>query len=70
MSYERFDIGELSVPERLLLAQELVDSVLSETMTFSPSQLADLYERAKAIDAGDVVCEDWSVVKTRLLNRL
>lgn len=61
------DVAALSAPERLLLAQQLLDSVLAEAMPLSPPQLEEVRRRAAAIDAGDVACEPWDTVRDRLL---
>jgi putative addiction module component (TIGR02574 family) len=57
----------LSAPERLLLAQQLVDSVLSDAMPLTSEQESEVHRRAAAIDAGEVFCEPWDVVRARLL---
>lgn len=60
------DLTSLSAPERLLLAQQLVDSVLAEAMPLSPAQAAEVRQRAAAIDSGDIACETWPQVHARL----
>lgn len=64
------DFAAMTTPERLLLAQELLDSVLSETTPLTSEQLADLEARARDIDSGIEPCEDWEVVRRRLLSSL
>lgn len=61
------DLATLSPPERLLLAQQLLDSVLAEALPLSALQLEEVRRRAAAIDAGRVVCEPWEAVRARLL---
>lgn len=61
------DITALSAPERLLLAQQLLDSVLAEAIPLAPQQIEEVRRRAAAIDAGEAVCESWGAVKARLL---
>jgi putative addiction module component (TIGR02574 family) len=61
-----FDFASLTAPERLLLAQQLVDSVLAEAMPLSPAQAAEVRLRAAAIDQGAVVCEPWGEIFPRL----
>lgn len=60
------DLSTLSAPERLLLAQQLVDSVLAEAMPLTPAQAAEVRSRAIAIDAGDVACDGWTQIHARL----
>lgn len=61
------DIMALSPPERLLLAQQLLDSVLVEAMPLAPREIEEVRRRASAIDAGEAKCEAWGGVKLRLL---
>ena len=61
------DLSALSPPERLLLAQQLLDSVLAETMPLTAQQIEEVRRRAAALDAGDSVCEPWDAVRERLL---
>jgi putative addiction module component (TIGR02574 family) len=56
----------MTAPERLLLAQQLVDSVLAEAMPLTPSQAPEVRNRAAAIDQGVLACEPWSAVRARL----
>ena len=67
---DEIDFAAMTAPERLLLAQELLDSVLSEATPLTPEQLADLEARARGIDSGKEPCEDWEIVKQRLLRNL
>lgn len=61
-----FNLAALTAPERLLLAQQLVDSVLAEAMPLTPAQADEVRHRAAAIDSGDITCEPWPQVHTRL----
>lgn len=63
-----FDFTALSAPERLLLAQQLLDSVLAEAMPLTVQQLDEVTRRAAAIDAGEMVCEPWETVRARLMH--
>ncbi len=63
-----FDFTALSAPERLLLAQQLLDSVLAEAMPLTVQQLDEVTRRAAAIDAGEMTCEPWETVRARLLH--
>jgi putative addiction module component (TIGR02574 family) len=62
-----FDFTGLSAPERLLLAQQLLDSVLAEATPLAPQQLAEMQRRAEAIDSNQIACEPWGSVRARLL---
>lgn len=62
-----FDFSSLSAPERLLLAQQLLDSVLAEATPLTPQQIAEMHRRAAAIDSGAVACDSWEVVRSRLM---
>jgi putative addiction module component (TIGR02574 family) len=60
------DLARLSVAERLLLARNLIDSVLCESMPLTDAQLGEIERRIHAIDSGDSRCEDWEVVRAPL----
>lgn len=62
-----FDFSHLSAPERLLLAQQLLDSVLVEAMPLTPPQLEEVCRRAAAIDRGEATCEPWEQVRQSLM---
>lgn len=57
----------LSAPERLLLAQQLLGSVLAESLPLSDAQIAEVRKRSAALDAGQASAEPWADVKARLL---
>jgi putative addiction module component (TIGR02574 family) len=61
-------LTQLSLPERVELAQRLWDSVHADACAapFTPEQLAELDRRIEAIDSGEVVCEPWETVRDRL----
>lgn len=63
-----FDFTTLSAPERLLLAQQLLDSVLAEAMPLTVQQLEEITRRATAVDAGEMTCEPWETVRARLMH--
>lgn len=61
-----FNLAALTAPERLLLAQQLVDSVLVEAMPLTPAQAAEVRNRAAALDQGTLTCVPWSDIRLRL----
>lgn len=67
MSNHMIDLATLTAPERLLLAQQLLDSVLAEALPLTAQQVEEVRRRAAAIDAGMVTCEPWEAIKARLL---
>lgn len=62
-SFKDFDYFGLTPTERILLAQELLDSVVADSQPDAPpltdQQLAEMQRRASAIDAGEVKCVPW-----------
>lgn len=56
----------LPAAERLVLAQQLLDSVIAEAMPLTPAELAEIHRRATELDGGRVACESWESVRTRL----
>jgi putative addiction module component (TIGR02574 family) len=66
-----FDYSQLSSAERILLAQELWDSVEPEARSWplTAEQQAEIERRIAAIDAGTMPTYPWEDVKQRLLNR-
>lgn len=64
---DEIDCAAMTAPERLLLAQELLDSVLYESIPLTPAQIADVESRLADIDSGREVCESWDSVRKRLL---
>ena len=69
-THTSFDFSALSVAERLLLIQDLADSVRSETTPLTAEQLAEVDESIREIDAGEAQCEPWESAKARLLRDL
>lgn len=64
-----YDFTALSAPERLLLAQQLVDSVLAEATPLTPSELMEMNRRAAAVDSGQATTESWESLRSRLTAR-
>lgn len=71
ISINDIDFSRLSPAERLLLAQELWDTVHEEAQTLpvSTEQRAEIERRLAAVDAGTMPLHPWEEVKRRLLNR-
>lgn len=65
------DIRDLSISERILLAQELWDSVAEQAneMPVSPQQAAILEQRLNALASDGNQGEAWQAVKSRILGR-
>lgn len=63
------DYLHLSAAERLLLVQDILDSVMAETRAepLTPAQLAELHRRCTDLDAGVVTCEPWNDVRASFL---
>lgn len=64
-----YDFTALSAPERLLLAQQLVDSVLAEATPLTPSELVAIHRRAAAVDNGEASTDSWESLRLRLTAR-
>lgn len=64
------DFSDLSSTDRLLLAQELLDSVLAEAEVhpLNDEQLAELDRRCAAIDRGESPCVAWDSVRDHFLS--
>lgn len=60
----------LPVPDRLVLAQDILDSVLAEAQAapLHPDQLAELDRRCAAVDSGVMRAHAWEDVRSQLLN--
>jgi putative addiction module component (TIGR02574 family) len=70
MNLKDFDYFGLTPAQRILLAQELWDSVAEETvLETTPEQRAEIERRAALVDAGQMGTSTWPEVKTRLLAR-
>jgi putative addiction module component (TIGR02574 family) len=67
-SIHELDVSELSIAQRIQIAQDLLDSVLLETQgeVFTPEQLAEIDRRVAASDAGTIVGEPWETVYAQL----
>jgi putative addiction module component (TIGR02574 family) len=65
------DISRLTPAERILLAQDLWDSVAleAESMPLTPAQQQEIERRLAAADRGAVKYSPWNEVKRRLLRR-
>lgn len=68
---EQFDYRSLPLAERILLAQEILDSVVAESHgdLFTRGQLEEIDRRVAAADAGALVAEPWEAVHARLSAR-
>ncbi len=64
-----FDFSAMATTERLLLAQQLLDSVLTESCALSERDLAEIDRRIADIESGKVVCVPWDEVRQRLRSR-
>jgi putative addiction module component (TIGR02574 family) len=71
MTNKDIDYTSLTPKERILLAQELWDSVAHERAfpQATPEQQAEIKRRAASIDAGKMGTTTWPEVKARLLSR-
>jgi putative addiction module component (TIGR02574 family) len=70
-SFTDFDFSGLSAAERLLLAQELLDSVYDAVTpdTISQPQIDELHRRRNELTSGQVQGVPWEQVKTTLRAR-
>jgi putative addiction module component (TIGR02574 family) len=66
------DLLNLSVTERIQLAEDLWDSVAAhpEQVATSEEQLAELERRLAELDKNPEAGESWDVVKARILDSL
>jgi putative addiction module component (TIGR02574 family) len=64
-----FDFSYLSAAERILLAEDLWDSVAAEQNAppLSPAQTDELQHRTAAADRGETTYSSWSEVRRELL---
>ena len=64
------DFSQLSPTDRVLLAQELWDSVVAENVVppTTPEQRAEIERRIALVDAGEMGTSTWTEVKARILN--
>ena len=60
---------QLSPAERILLAQDILDSVVADANPepLTPDQLAEIDRRIKAVEAGTMRCHRWSDVRDEFL---
>lgn len=71
MTHKDIDYTSLTPKERILLAQELWDSVAQEHgfSQATPEQQAEIKSRAALVDAGRMGTATWPEIKARILNR-
>lgn len=71
ISIHDLDVSALTITQRIQIAQDLLDSVLHETLGeyFAPEQLAEIDRRVAASDAGRVVGEPWEAVYLQLMKQ-
>ena len=65
-----FDFSRLTPAERILLAEDLWDSVTAEqdVPPLTPAQQEELQRRLAAADRGEMTYSSWQDVKRRLLH--
>lgn len=65
-----FDFSQLSSAERILLAEDLWDSVAAEDNAppLTPAQQEELQRRLEAADRGEMTYSPWGHIKRRLLS--
>jgi putative addiction module component (TIGR02574 family) len=65
-----FDFSHLTAAERILLAEDLWDSVTAEQEAppLTPAQQEELQRRVEAADRGEATYSPWMDVKRRLLH--
>jgi putative addiction module component (TIGR02574 family) len=70
-SPDPFDFSHLSVAERILLAQQLWESVHTspEASPLTDAEKQELERRWKAFEAGEMTGSSWPEVKQDLLRR-
>lgn len=68
-SPDDIDYLHLSVAERIVLVQDILDSVVAEAHAepLTPSQLAEMERRADAVDAGTEHRVPWDKVRAGFL---
>jgi putative addiction module component (TIGR02574 family) len=66
---DKIDIARLSPAERILLAEDLWDSLAAgqNPPALTPAQLEELERRLAAADRGEMTYSSWDEVKRRLL---
>lgn len=72
ISPEDIEYWRLSPADRLVLAQDIIDSVLAESSAppLSLAEIAELRSRVDDIDTGRVRCEPWPNVRGRLCSQV
>ncbi|NUQ13528.1 MAG: addiction module protein [Gemmatimonadaceae bacterium] len=71
LSLDDIDYWKLSIADRLVLVQDILDSVLAETHAepLAPQQGAQIDRRTGALDSGEMNGEPWETVRERLIAR-
>jgi putative addiction module component (TIGR02574 family) len=65
--FHSFDFSHLSPAERILLAEDLWDSVAQQDVpSLTPAQEEELRQRLAAADRGEMTYSSWLDVKRRL----
>ncbi|MHB1342102.1 MAG: addiction module protein [Coriobacteriia bacterium] len=72
MGEQAFNFTELSVPERIQLAEDLWDSVAAETppLSLTPDEVAELERRLAEMDANPDAGIPWEKVKAAIQRHL
>jgi len=72
MAHSAIDYHKLSVPERILLVEEIWDSIAEDTLNEPISVLhrAELEERARDIKQNPDSCQPWKIVLERIKKSL
>jgi len=65
-----FDYSRLTTAERILLAEDLWDSLAADhqSLSLTPAQQEELQRRLAAAERGEVSYSPWEEVKRRLLS--
>ena len=68
---DNIDYSHLSAAERLLLVQDILDSILADAQAepLTAAQVRELDRRCAAVDSGEMATYPWEDVKHSLLNR-
>ena len=66
MRLSELDLSDLADGERVLLAHELLQSVVTKPAPLSQAERDEIAARIAAIDSGAVTCDPWEVVHERL----
>ena len=70
-STKSFDFTNLTVAERILLAQELLESVFprAQNLPLTPAQRQEVERRWAAYEAGRMTAAPWDEVRRRLFDQ-